>query len=82
MTKYYSLFGPPILFIIKCISVRSGHLEFQSLYATNDMETPSFVVNTLGAPNNSTLVVSIFLVFNVVLIFTTCSVFEGTVYGI
>ncbi|XP_023348380.1 uncharacterized protein LOC111717100 [Eurytemora carolleeae] len=36
--------------------VRSGHLEFQSLYATNDMETPSFVVNTLGAPNNSTLV--------------------------
>jgi len=36
--------------------VRSGHLEFQTLYATNDMETPSFVVNTLGAPNDSTLV--------------------------
>jgi len=37
--------------------VRSGHLEFQTLYATNDMETPSFTVNRLGAPNDSTLLV-------------------------
>jgi len=36
--------------------VRSGHIEFESLYATNDMKTPDFVVNTLGAPNNSTMV--------------------------
>ncbi len=39
------------------VPVRSGHLEFQTLYATNDMETPSFTVNRLGAPNNSTLLV-------------------------
>ncbi|XP_023346444.1 uncharacterized protein LOC111715363 [Eurytemora carolleeae] len=35
--------------------VISGHQDFQSLYATNDMVTPSFTVNRLGAPNNSTV---------------------------
>jgi len=35
--------------------VQSGHLEFQSLYATNDMVTPSFTINRLGAPNDSTM---------------------------
>merc|ERR1711892_252726 len=30
--------------------VRSGHQDFQSLFATNDQVTPSFIVNRLGAP--------------------------------
>jgi len=34
--------------------VRSGHSDFQSLYAANDQVTPSFTVNRLGAPNDST----------------------------
>ena len=44
------------------ILVRSGHIEFQTLYAANDVVTPNFVVNGLGAPNDSTTVVSTFLV--------------------
>ena len=37
----------------------SGHQDFNSLYASNDTEQQSFTVNTLGAPNNSTTVVSL-----------------------
>ena len=39
------------------ISVCSGHEDFQSLFATNDQVTPSFIVNRLGAPNQSTVMV-------------------------
>ena len=45
--------------IFSIFSVISGHQDFNSLYAANDTEQQSFTVNTLGAPNNSTTVVSI-----------------------
>ena len=38
--------------------MRSGHEDFQSLFATNDQITPSFIVNRLGAPNESTVMVT------------------------
>ena len=43
--------------MVLIIVVRSGHEDFQSLFATNDQVTPSFIVNQLGAPNQSTVVV-------------------------
>ena len=39
------------------VLVLSGHEDFQSLFATNDQVTPSFIVNRLGAPNQSTVMV-------------------------
>ena len=38
--------------------MRSGHESYQTLYATNDVETEAFTVNRLGAPNDSTVMVS------------------------
>lgn len=36
--------------------VRSGHENYQTLFAANDVETGAFTVNGLGAPNDSTTV--------------------------
>ena len=38
--------------------MRSGHENYQTLYATNDVTTGDFTVNRLGAPNDSTVMVS------------------------
>ena len=38
--------------------MRSGHENYQTLFAANDVETGAFTVNGLGAPNDSTTVVS------------------------
>ena len=42
----------------RLLTVRSGHENYQTLYATNDVETGNFTVNRLGAPNDSTVMVS------------------------
>ena len=35
--------------------IRSGHLELNTQFATNDQQTGPITVNVLNAPNNSTL---------------------------
>ena len=57
----------------------SGHKDFNTLYASNDTVTQSFIVNTLGAPNDSTTMVSSLLILLSFKVFSSVAVKTSTV---